>query len=251
MSYRVRRLGGAFRLASLRAYTLLELLVVITIMGLITAAVTRAWSSSLDYEQRLRVGRESADRYRLFEDRLATLLKEAYLSPDGNDASTYFIGADVMAEQASDNPTNTVTFTTAGKRIPSTLMNSEDDFETLNNRLGPQGGVAEITLGTTPTGQASDQQGLFIREQRPSDGDPSQGGYEQVFSDQVDEISFEFFDGAQWIPNWDTRTGQKRLPAAIRVTYKLEGDEDDHIKIVKLPLSDVTPLNPLTTESEA
>jgi prepilin-type N-terminal cleavage/methylation domain-containing protein len=232
-----------------RGYTLLELLIVIAIMGLITAAVTRAWSSSLDFEQRLRAGREVADRSRSIEDRLSALLRQAYLSPDANDSSTYFIGADVMAEEASENPTNTLTFTIAGKRIPSTLMSSDDDFESLNNRLGPQGGIAEITLGTTPVGQSSETQGLFIREQRPSDGDPTQGGYEQLFSNQIDEITFEFFDGAQWLPSWDTRTGEKRLPAAIRVTYKLTGDEDEHIRVVKLPLSDVTPLNPLTTES--
>ena len=233
-----------------RGITLLELMIAITLIAMIMAAVSRSYILSLDYEQRLRESRQVSDRYRTFEDRLSNLLKHAYLSADGQDASTYFIGADVQAESASDTPTETLTFTVAGTRIPSTLMNSEDDFEMLNNRVGPQGGVAEMTLGMTPIGQAPTQEGLFLREQRPADGDPSQGGTEEVFADDVDSIQFEFYDGAQWLPNWDTRTGQKRLPSAVRVTYKLTGDEDDHIITAKLPLSDVTPLNPLQTETD-
>ncbi len=233
-----------------RGVTLLELLIVISLIVMITAAVTRSFVMSLDYEQRLREGRQESDRYRTFEDRLATLLKHAYLSANGEDASSYFIGADVQAEAASGTPTESLTFTIAGTRIPSTFMASQDDFQTLNDRVGPVGGVAEVTLGMTPIGQAPTQEGLFLREQRPSDGDPSQGGTEQVFSQDVESIQFEFYDGAQWLPNWDTRTGQKRLPSAVRVTYKLTNDENDHIIVTKLPLSDVTPLNPLQTETD-
>jgi type II secretory pathway pseudopilin PulG len=232
-----------------RGVTLLELLIALILIVMVTGAVTRSFILSLDYEQRLRESRQVGDRYRNFEDRLSNLLKRAYLSTDGNDSSTYFIGADVQAESASDTPTESLTFTIAGTRVPANLMNSQDDFETLNDRVGPQGGVAEVTLGMTPIGQATVQDGLFIREQRPSDGDPSQGGTEEVFSTDVDSIQFEFYDGAQWLPNWDTRTGQKRLPSAVRVTYKLTDDEDDHVIVARLPLSDVTPLNPLQTET--
>ncbi len=234
----------------IRGVTLLELLVALTLIAMVMGAVTSSYIVSMDYEQRLRESRMVNDRYRTFEDRLSNLLMHAYLSADGEDASSYFIGADVQAESASGTPTESLTFTIAGTRIPSTLMNSQDDFETLNGRVGPQGGVAEITLGRTPIGQAPNRNGLFLREQRPSDGDPSQGGMEEVFSDEIESIQFEFYDGTQWLPNWDTRTGQKRLPSAVRVTYQMTGDETDHVIVTKLPLSDVTPLNPLQTETD-
>jgi hypothetical protein len=222
----------------------MELLIVLAVIGMLAAGVSRAYITGIDYERSIRQGREDSDVYRRFEDRISKLLQHSFLSPDPNDTVTYFIGG------TGAGVTDTITFTVAGRRLSPALLNSQEDFESLNNEVGPQGGVAEISISPTAVGNAPNRDGLFMREQVPSDGDPSQGGYERVFAENVTDIEFEFFDGSQWQTTWDTQfQSQKRLPAAVRVTYRLDGDDDRRIFVVRLPLSDVTPLNPLTEES--
>jgi hypothetical protein len=144
-----------------------------------------------------------------------------------------------------------ITFTSANSSVPASLVNSNVDFETLNEQYGPQGGVTEVSLSMTAVGDAGQNKGLFIREQRPADGDPTQGGTERVLNSDITSIQFQFFDGTNWIDTWDTRQGQgqRRIPAAIKVTYQLDGDETDHTMIIQCPLSDVTSLNPVQTET--
>lgn len=233
-----------------RGVTLLELLIVVAITGFMITGVTTAYLSVVDADDHLRVGREKALAIPRLEDRFTDLLSHAYLSSDTADTSTYFIGGDSQLQPSAGSAT-TLVFTTANTQIATGLLNDTDtDFETLNQDNGPMGGVEEIGLSTTPVGDAPSQEGFFIREQRPSDGDPTQGGYEKMFSSDLTKVEFEFFDGTDWMPTWDTRTmTTKRLPAAIRVTYQLKDDTNDRIMIVRLPLSDVTPTKPVTEET--
>ena len=229
-----------------RAFTLLELLVAIAILGILLGALTVAYTSSIDQDARIRQGRDLVATRLAFENRFSDLLRHAYLSTDAADTTTYFVAEDTGGGAA------TITFTVLGQRIPRAVFNSTDDFETLNERFGPQGGVAEISLSTTPVGSAPVNQGLFLREQRPSDGDPTQGGYESLLDENITQVSFEFWDGLAWVPAWDTRTmTERRLPAAVRMTYRLTDDNTDRTYVIRIPGSDVTANNPITQDSGA
>ncbi len=61
-------------------------------------------------------------------------------------------------------------------------------------------------------------------------------------------LEFSFFDGIDWIAEWDTFTGQRRLPAALQITYRLESEEYPRSMTIKLPHSDITPEDPLVIE---
>ncbi|CAN5421553.1 hypothetical protein BH11ARM1_BH11ARM1_06840 [soil metagenome] len=230
-----------------RGVTLLELLVVVAMMAVLMGAVTRAYVSSLDFNDKLRTGRDTSDKHRIFEDRVRDLLLHVYLSGDASDVNSYFIAGDPSAA-AGSGAADQITFTTTGDSFPESLASSTTDFETLNSDQGPMGGVAEISLSTNPIGDAGNNQGLFVRKQRPADGDPTQGGKESVLNSDIATVEFQFFDGLSWVSVWDTRTGERRLPAAVKVIYTLNDDNTDHTFIVALPFSDVTPTNPLTTE---
>jgi hypothetical protein len=223
-------------------------MVVAAITVVMVGAAMRAYAAGIVYDERLRTARERNLNQRTFESRLTELLRHAYLSPDAAANDSFFIGNDGPGE-VSGGSTNatTLTFTTLGSRPPGAFLESEEDFETNNERFGPQGGIGEISLSMTATGTAGTQTGLFIREQRPADGDVTQGGNESVLSAEVEEIQFEFFDGLEWQPQWDTQTQTtKRLPAAVRVTYRLAENEQSNTLIVRIPASDVTPENPVT-----
>lgn len=232
-----------------RGITLVEMLLAIAISAILWGAVLRAYVVGSNYERRLREGNDPEIVRLSFESRLTNLLQHAYVSPDTNDTTTYFTttpqGSTISTQGAA---ADTVVFTTTGLRIAGAVMETTDDFETANQTFGPQGGVAEIALSLTPTGQPPENQtGLFIRQQNPSDGDTSQGGKEAVFDPNITSIQYEFWDGTAWQTAWDTATtDSRRLPAAVRVTYRVSGETADRVLVIQIPLSDVTALNPIT-----
>jgi prepilin-type N-terminal cleavage/methylation domain-containing protein len=237
-----------------RGYTILEFLVAAAIMALIAAATARAISSSLGYETKLASSRETAARVDSFEARMRTLISLAHLSSDAAATNSFFIASagqpasgGAAQTSSSDGDADSLTFTSVGERLSGTSVNSDDDFETLNTQLGPQGGVAETTLSTTPYGDSAGKTGLFIRIQRPADGDPTQGGTERLLTSDVESTKYEFFDGNDWVTTWDTRTqATKRLPAAVRITYKFTDEENTRVMVVRIPESDVTTDNPIS-----
>lgn len=256
-----------------RGYTLLEMIIVMAMVAVVMVAVMRAYSAGLSYDQRMRQSDDKETTRIAFEDTLTQLIRHAYINPDTTTNYTYLIGSSGAPASAgnttgtSSTPTatnsqglaDTLTLTVVGTRLNSNLFQGspnsnntfalptdpDDAFQQSNQNYGPQGGVAEEEISLTPVGDAGGQQGLFIREQRPSDLDPSQGGYEHLLEPDVTQIQFEFFDGANWDQSWDTRT-TNRLPAAIRVTYRLNGEDQDRVLIIRVPASDATPDNPVT-----
>ena len=96
----------------------------------------------------------------------------------------------------------------------------------------------------SPSAQVS---GVIIREQHPADGDNTQGGTESVLDPDVTSLTYEFFDGSDWQPTWSTSNGTKRLPAAVRVTYQVKDEDSQRVLVIRLPNSDVTTDNPVTT----
>lgn len=230
--------------------SLLELLVVAFMGSLVIAASLRAFTTTLGFQTRVVPGREEQLSRLRFEDGLIKLIRSAYLSDDAQDATTYFIagtGGETGGGPSASTGADTLIFTVLGTPPNASFQASTEDFETRNEIYGPQGGAAEVQLSTFPVGDAGERTGLFIREQRPSDGDPYQGGYESVLDDRVVSMSFEFWNGEAWVYEWDTITqGERRLPAAVRITYAFAGEEESpRVLVVRVPLSDVTPDDPL------
>lgn len=223
--------------------TLLELVIAVAIVGLLTSAVTRVFIAGLTYESSITAARARQDAKDQLDIRLTELFQHAYLVPDDTNTDTFFIGGTGGEATLASEYADTVQFTIQGMRPRSAILESEDDFQTQNELYGPQGGVAEIALSMTAVGDAGTQSGLFIRTQRPSDSEPTQGGTETVFDASITSIQFEFWDGTTWQPSWSTTVGaEKRLPAAVRITYARDGENENtnHILVVKLPISDVT-----------
>jgi prepilin-type N-terminal cleavage/methylation domain-containing protein len=240
-----------------RGITLIELLLALTISSLVMAAAGTAYIAGTNTARTLGNGRDVVAKQALFEATLADLFRHAYIDTDAQNRYTFFQSGDAITGsttnagatgQGSSTDANALVFTVLGRRLPATTLSSTDDFETNNSKFGPVGGVTEVELSTTPIGDgANGQQGLFLREQTPSDGDPSQGGEESLLNPDVETISFEYFDGTDWQTTWDTSTmGTRRLPSAVRVTYKLRDESQDRVLTFSLPASDVTPDNPVT-----
>lgn len=228
--------------------TLVELLVTALMMGILTSAVGYAFVAGIDQERQQARRRAQQDTTDRTQNRIARWLQGAYLSENEQDATTYFVAESL--EASADLGADRLTFTSATPVQPLAAQASDDDFESQQETFGPMGGIAEVSLSTTPVGDAGNKTGLFERVQRPSDDDPTQGGRESLLGPDIDRIGFQFYDGTAWVSDWNTTSGgTRRLPAAVEVSYHRTGEPEEQVRrfIVPIPTSDVTAQNPVTT----
>ena len=136
--------------------TLIELLVVVFSMSIILGAVSSVVLTSFRHTDRVKASRETSDRDARFEDRLRQLLQSAYLSTNQADTSSFFLSG-----TESDTTPGQLVFTALSDKVPSEMLNSTDDFETINQTYGPHGAITEVSLSTSPVGEAPVQTGLF------------------------------------------------------------------------------------------
>lgn len=197
-------------------FTLVELLIVMVITAILASALAAAFSAALTLERSSNERRATQERTDQTEAHITRLLQGARLAPSTSDQTTYFLG--IVDSQATPLGSDRLTFTTAALGVPMAAMAGTDDFEVQQQTIGPVGGLAEVSLGTTAVGDPQGQSGLFERIQRPSDSDPTRGGMESLLDPAITSIGFQFWNGTQWMPTWDTTTS-RQLPQAVRVTY--------------------------------
>lgn len=231
-----------------RGLTLVELLVALALSAILLVAIGYAFTTGIDIDRLHAERRLRARRTDLVDERLRQLIQGAKLRETADDTeTTFFVG---LLEGGDDSlGADRLTFTTTAPPVSLVTQASADDFETQNQLQGPEGGLAEVSLGLQPVGAAPEGTGLYERFQRPTDTDPEQGGTESLLSPDIAQIGFQFWDGTQWVTEWDTQNGgERRLPAAVLVRYLLTGDDTGQVRqlMVPVPGSDIDADNPLT-----
>lgn len=226
--------------------TLIELLVAMGIGGIIVAASAVAFRAGVDhlyFSQRVLQAEQSKSDW---TSGLRQSLSCALVSSDANDAKSFFIAS--SDDASSDLGATRITFTSGHSYIPGGSLDADLTFDDVHETYGPLGGLAEYSYGTVATGDAGNASGLFERVQRPVDADPLQGGFESLVSAEVSEVGFQFWDGSEWLSEWDSRSGTRRIPAAVKVQYRLTEESSDqlHQFVVLIASSDVTSINPVT-----
>ena len=230
----------------LSGLTLIEVLVAMGIGGIVVAASAVAFRAGVDhlyFSQRVLQTEQSKSDW---TSGLRQSLSCASLSADANDTKSFFVAS--SDDATSDLGATRISFTSGYSYIPGGSLDAELTFDDVHETYGPLGGLAEYSYGTVATGDAGNATGLFERVQRPVDADPLQGGFESLVSSDVTEVGFQFWDGSQWLSEWDTNTGTRRLPAAVKVLYRLTDESSDqlHQFVVVISISDVTSTNPVT-----
>lgn len=222
-----------------QAFTLVELLVTLAMTTVIIGTLGTAYFATLQYTSTAPARLDAFAATLQTDETLRKLIAAAHLSTADDDPLTYFV-----CESADPS---VLTFTTTGQHPEGAFLRAtRQTFEELHETFGPQGGVTEISLSLTPVGDPGGRAGLFLRTQTPSDGDITQGGTERLLVPDAETLAFEFWDGQEWLPSWDTREIGRRLPAAVRIRYTLAGETDERTLTIRVQTSDVTPDNPLT-----
>lgn len=225
-----------------RGLSLLELLMAVTIVAIAAGAIAKTVVTGVQYETRFVKTVDDRNARTTVEERLRGLLEGAVL---GGTNRAFVSPAPGLAGVSSENGilsagSSSVVFTTSSDPLPIPYLQATGtDFDTLNQRFGPRGGVTEVGLSTTPVGDAGLLQGLFLRTQRPPDSNPAQGGEEMRLSETIKEIRFEFYDGNEWVETWDSRSDAQKdkLPTAVRVTYVYGEEKQPRLFIVRLRFS--------------
>lgn len=229
--------------------TLVELIVALVGMVFIFLALGGTYAAAMSWQERSVTADARLDDDGRLEKQLTELVQDAYLIPLADDQTSYLIGSN---SEGVGETSDTLTFTRLGPPPSSRYLNSdEEDFAVLNESYGVQGGLEEVSLSLTPVGSEAPSEGLFVRKQRPSDGDATQGGREMLLEEGITSLYFEFFDGEQWQTTWDTVTaGPRRLPAAVRISYTLAEESEPRSLVIRLKNSDATPEDPAVQETE-
>ena len=231
-----------------RGLTVIELLVAVSIVALASGAVTRAYTSAMAFEVRAGQARERLNAKVGFEDTVDRLVGGA----DLHSGSGYFVSpipnsAAGFSPPGQNRPLGQGSASlvlTTSPEPPSLryLTTRSANFQDLNQRFGPEGGATEVAFSLNPTGDAGPKRGLFKREQRPPDGDLTQGGQERLVNPDLTDIRFEFYDGTSWMTTWDSRDAQKdKLPSAVRVTYTVKSESKPRQFLVRVRMSFLAP----------
>ncbi len=218
-----------------RGITLIELLTAMALSGIVLMGLVATFAAAVQQQITDGQRRELFEQNAAFERRVRQYISHAYMSEDAADQTTFFHGRTLNgASSLGANAADELTFTTVGIGVPGNAINNEEtEFEVRNQTLGPVGGAQEISISMTPIGQSSSE-GVFLREQSPSDTDPDQGGMESIIDQGITSVSFEFFDGTDWIGEWDSALNRS-LPLAVRVTYERADEEGEtHVFVVRL-----------------
>lgn len=219
-----------------RGITLIELLTAMALSGIVLVGLVSVFGAAVSQQLTDGQKREEFEASIGFEQRVRNLIAHAYLNGDQNDTNSYFHGRNVSGNSLTSNGSDEIVFTTVGTGIPANATNSsEADFDARNQQFGPIGGPTEVAISMTAVGSGGGDGGVFLREQKPSDSDPDQGGYESVIDGDIESVSFEFFDGTDWVGEWDTGA-QRTLPTAVRVSYaRVDDPENVRTFVVRIP----------------
>ncbi|MFK7985280.1 MAG: type II secretion system protein GspJ [Sandaracinaceae bacterium] len=190
-----------------RGMTLVEVLVAITILGIVATVVFGGFSQTMRNKRRIEAQADRAHVIRVALERLVSELSMAYVSihvnpnPALQTMNTCFIGG-------RSGPAHRVDFTSFSHR-----RLYRDAHESDQN---------ELSYFVTDHPEFRDMRVLARREQNRIDDDPQSGGTTQILVEDVVDFEMEYLDQAtgQWTDQWDTRevTGQpNRLPIQVQI----------------------------------
>lgn len=195
------------RRRSTRGMTLVEVLVAITILGIVATVVFGGFSQTMRNKARLE---EQADRshiIRVAMERMVAELSSAYVSihvnpnPALQTMNTCFIGG-------RSGRAHRIDFTSFSHR-----RLYRDAHESDQN---------ELSYFVTEHPEERDTLVLARREQNRVDEDPQSGGTTQILVEDVKDFELSYFDGVtgQWVDSWDTREVNRqpnRLPLQVKI----------------------------------
>jgi len=179
-----------FRMQRRASFTLMEVLVAITILGMISSLIYSSFARSLEIPPYIRDIQERYHKVRIAMNRMASEISMAYMSkhvdPNTEESPRYIFRV------KKDDP---------GSRIDFTSLSHFKMYEDVN-----ESDQCEIGYFLMRDPLDREKLNLVRREQKRIDQEPGWGGPIQVLCDDVVDFEVKIwdFDEEEWMEEWDT-----------------------------------------------
>ena len=189
--------------AAARGFTLLEVLLALTVLSVILATVYGSFATAGRNVERAEEVRDRTDRARSLLSRLTTDIANACLI--GGIGETFLVGR--KAEGDTDQ-----------QRFDSIHLT------TLTNWRRPDSHETELwEVGYFFQDRPEDNARVLLRREKRElsrDVPPLEGGTDYELTDAVNGLLLRYTDGTTWVDEWDTRK-RGRLPRAVEIVLSL------------------------------
>jgi general secretion pathway protein J len=194
---------SAFRIPRSKGFTLLEVLLALTVLSVILATVYGSFATAGKNIERAEEVRDGTDRARTLLSRLTNDIANACLI--GGIGETFLVGR--KTEGVTDK-----------QRFDSIHLT------TLTNWRRPDSREMELwEVGYYFQERAGDEARILLRREKrelSKDVAPLEGGTDYELTDTVKGLLLRYADGTKWVDEWDTRK-QGRLPRAVEIVLSL------------------------------
>ncbi len=205
-------------LSGMIGFTLLEVVISVGILAVILAIVYNTFNSSMKALTAMETRGDAYAQARIVLNRMSEEIGSIYLSETNPNTGTGLLGED---EDEGDLPFDSLHFTSL-----SHLRWIKDSKESELCEIG------YYLEKDDETGESF----LFRREDWNVDGNLEEGGRPLELAEGVDGINFRYYDGDEWVDDWDSRIKGK-LPQAIEVVLVMR---DPRLK--RITFSNIVPV---------
>ena len=198
-------------------FTLLELLVSLTIVAILALAQAAPFQRTIETRERAETAMEQSNAARLTLQRLAEELTGA-VSLDGERQSF------LLLDRTFDRPASELSFTTSTARRVS--AGPTDPFEVVRYRLEP--------------GEPDSRGAVLVKEQLPAAASEGQPYISNVVLEDVASFTVRVLpDKGEWLPTFQGGEGGVRIPRAVELQLSLaDGTPDPPVYrlLIDLPM---------------
>jgi len=187
-------------------FTLLEVMIAMLIISIIVGLIYGAFSGTADSKEEVEAGNDIYQQARWALDKMETDLSSSFVSKNKNSHSIFY---SVTHQGANGLAADEMTFTTFDHVKYNQQARESDQAE-----------VSYFIMENPETGVMT----LYRREDPTRDDDPLPGGEFDELVDNVQAFDLRFYDGTEWVEEWDTRDySQDTTTAETEVEDQEEG----------------------------
>lgn len=208
------------RSSRISGFTLLEVLLAVSILAIISTVIYSSLFNSLDAMDRTRLKMDHYELIRMAFSLMEMDIQGAYSSP-----YTDYYGFQGKNEENDGYPADKLTFiSTTHKRMM---------------RNAPETDLCEVEYFLLIPDDDEQLPKLYRRTDPTPDKEPESGGTSWEILDNIKGFDIQYYDNLEWLEQWDVVGKYALLPQAVKITLIMvleDGSEQEFTDWITVPL---------------